>query len=87
MVSNFEIDVNCSYCFDDLVAALRDVPTVSAVHGSMTGGCLSIAHDTDEQRLSDIIVRVGHRMIITGNGEIMQDELHPSAGHVCRIHR
>ena len=85
MVSKFEVDVNCPYCFDDIVAALRCQPTVTDVQGSMTGGCVSVVHEGDEARLAGVITEVGHRLDVAGNGEIVQDQLHAAVGHVCHF--
>jgi copper chaperone CopZ len=87
MVSTFEVDVNCSYCFNDIVSALGELATVTDVQGSMATGCVSITHDGDEPHLADVITDIGHRFVIAGNGEIVQDQLHAVAGHTCHIGR
>lgn len=87
MTSSFGVDVNCPYCFDDIVAALRDEPTVTDVHASLSAGCVLVTHDTDEAHLASVITDIGHRVIVAGNGEIVQDQLHAVSCHACRIHR
>ncbi len=87
MTSSFEVDVNCPYCFDDIVAALRDQPTVTEVHASIGAGCVSVIHDTDAARLASVITDIGHRVIVAGNGEIVQDQLHARRTCSCRVHR
>jgi len=86
MTSSFEVDVNCPYCFDDIVAALREQPTVTEVSASLGVGCVSVTHDTDEAHLAGVITDIGHRVIVAGNGEIVQDRLHALPRHTCRIH-
>lgn len=86
MTSSFEVDVNCPYCFDDIVAALRGQPTVTEVHASIGAGCVSVTHDTDEARLASVITDIGHRVIVAGNGEIVQDQLHARQACSCRVH-
>ena len=85
MVSEFEVDVNCPYCFDDIVSALRCQPTVTDVQGSMTGGCVSVVHEGDEAQLAAVITEVGHRLVVAGNGEIVQDQLHAAVGRNCHF--
>jgi copper chaperone CopZ len=87
VTSNFEVDVNCPYCFDDIVAALRNHPTVTEVHASIGAGCVSVTHDTDEAHLANVITDIGHRVIVAGNGEIVQDQLHARQTCSCRVHR
>lgn len=87
MTSSFEVDVNCPYCFDDIVAALRDQPTVTEVRASLGAGCVSVTHDTDEADLASVITDIGHRVIVAGNGEIVQDHLHAAPTCSCRVHQ
>lgn len=87
MTSSFEVDVNCPYCFDDIVDALRDQPTVTEVHASLGAGCVSVTHDTDEARLARVITDIGHRVSVAGNAEIVQDHVHPVPTRSCRVHR
>ena len=87
MTSSFEVDVNCPYCFDDIVAALRDQPSVTEVHASIGAGCVSVTHDTDAAHLASVITDIGHRVIVAGNGEIVQDQLHARRTCSCRVHR
>ena len=86
MTSSFEVDVNCPYCFDDIIAALRDQPTVTEVHASLGAGCVSVTHDTDEAHLASVITAIGHRVVVAGNGEIVQDRLQAVPRDTCRIH-
>ena len=58
MTSSFEVDVNCPYCFDDIVAALREQPTVTEVSASLGVGCVSVTHDTDEAHLRAVDLAV-----------------------------
>lgn len=87
MLSTFEVDLNCPHCLDDIVVALRDQPTVTHVHADMAAGCLSVNHDTDESRLASVITDTGHRIVVAGNGEIVQGDLHAVPRQSCRIHR
>jgi copper chaperone CopZ len=87
MVSNFEVDVNCPACFHDMVAALREQADVTDVHASIASGCVTIVHDGDEAHLAAVITDTGHLLVVAGNGEIVQDRLHPVASNGCRVHR
>ena len=87
MTSSFEVDVNCAYCFDDIIAALQDQPTVTDVSASIGAGCVSVTHDTDEAHLASVIIDAGHRVVVAGNGEIVQDHLHAVPRHICQLHR
>lgn len=87
MTSNFEVDANCPYCFDDIVAALTAQPTVTEVHASIGAGCVSVTHDTDVAHLASVITDIGHRVVVAGNGEIVQDHLHAAPTSSCRVHR
>jgi copper chaperone CopZ len=87
VISNFEVDANCPYCFDDILAALRDEPDVSEVRASMATGCVSVTHDTDEVHLADVIENTGHRIVVAGNAEIVQGGLHAVSRRTCRVHR
>lgn len=87
MISNFEVELNCPYCLDELVAALRHEPTVTDVHTSIAAGCVTVTHDTDESRLSGVIADIGRRISVAENSEIVQGELHAVSRHGCRAHR
>jgi len=86
MNTKFEVDINCPFCFDDIVEALREDPHVHEVDANMSVGCVSVDHDTDASRLASLIADHGHRIVVAGNGEIVQDSLHPQSRAVCRHH-
>lgn len=83
MISSFDVNVNCAYCFDDVVAALRAIPAVSDVRGSVAEGCVAVVHDTDESRLAAVISQIGHRVVVADNGEVVQDQARAVPGHTC----
>ena len=83
MISSFDVNVNCAYCFDDVVAALLAMPAVSEVRGSVAEGCVAVIHDTDESQLSAIISQIGHRVTVADNGEVVQDQARAVPGHIC----
>lgn len=83
MISSFNIDVNCPYCFDDVVAALRGLPAVTEVRGSVAEGCVAVIHETDESSLTAVIHEIGHRLIVADNGEVVQEQARVVTGHTC----
>lgn len=87
MVSNFEVDVNCPACLDDLIATLRRQDDVTDVHASVANGCIAVIHDGDESHLAAVIAGTGHRLVVADNAEIVQGELHAVVSGGCRIHR
>lgn len=87
MVSNFEVELNCPACFDDLMAALRELETVTEVHASLAGGCVAVVHDGDERRLAELITDTAHRLVVADNAEIVQGRLHPVPLGSCHAHR
>ena len=87
MVSNFEVDVNCPACFDDLIAALRRQDDVTDVRASVANGCIAVIHDGDESHLAAVITGTAHRLVVADNAEIVQDQPHAVAGELCHIHR
>ncbi len=86
-VSSFEVDVNCPACFDDLIGAIRRQEGVTDVRAGFTSGCISVTHDGDESQLSAVITGTAHRLVVAGNAEIVQGELHAVADGSCQIHR
>ncbi len=87
MISNFEVDLNCPACFDDLIAALRHHESVTEVHASLAGGCVAVVHDGDEGRLAAVITDAAHRLVVADNAEIVQGRLHPAPSRSCHTHR
>jgi copper chaperone CopZ len=87
MESNFDVDINCAACFNDVLDALRESPGVIAVEGSIQHGCVHVVHDGDEATLGALIAGVGNRWSVADNGEYLQDEVHVSGGHTCRVGR
>lgn len=84
--TTFDIDIDCSHCFDEVLRALRAEPTVSDIHGSIAAGCLSVAHDTDPDRLAELITRVGRRLVVADNAEVVQGAAHVAPSRACERH-
>ena len=84
MQSDFEVDVNCPACFNDVISALRATDGVERVDGHVADGCVSVTHDVDESDLQAIIIRVGHTIELAGNAEYVMGEAHARAAHTCR---
>lgn len=84
--TTYDIDIDCSFCFDDVILALRAEPTVTDIRGSIAAGCLAVTHDTDADRLAAIIAEVGHRLLVAGNAEIVQAGAHATAVRACDRH-
>ncbi len=83
MITHFEIDANCPHCLQGIIAALRDQPTVTDVRANMAAGCVWVTHDTEESRLARLITDIGHRIVVAGNGEIVQGDLHAVSHPGC----
>lgn len=84
--TTFDVDIDCSYCFDEVLHALRSYSSVTEIQGSIAEGCLSVTHDTDVDRIADLIARVGHRLIVADNAEVVLGGVHVTPGRACGRH-
>lgn len=80
------VGANCPTCFNETLDVLRREPGVRAVDGSITGQCVSIAHDdVDVERLVGIVGQHLHADSVT-SGEHVMVQVDPRVADACCTH-
>lgn len=80
-----ETDIDCLQCLDDVRTSLAATQWVDEVEVDASAGCLIVRHHGEEGDISEIVGRLGHRLLTSTNGEVMMDT--PSVGlpRVCPV--
>jgi hypothetical protein len=81
-----EHDIDCSFCLENVVNALRALPNVEDVETS--SDCLVVTHhEADVASLLRTVVSRGHRIARTGSGEIVMGSVDVAEVDSCRHRR
>lgn len=83
MLSSFDTDLNCPWCFNDVIEALSSTVGVDDVRGHFSNGCINVAHRVEESSLETVITTIGRTVEVAYNGEQIMGEAHPSTHPIC----
>jgi hypothetical protein len=85
-VTFIEHDIDCSFCLENVIEALRALPDVRDVETS--SGCLVVTHhETDVASLLQTVADRGHRIARTASGEIVMGSIDAAEVDSCRHSR
>ncbi len=86
MISYLTTDSNCPTCFNAMIEAITNSPGVHHVDPHVADGCIAVTHDTDEQRLLEVVAHIGRKVDVAGNGEIVMDRAEGGTVTACQLH-